>query len=163
MSDALAEYLATGYQPDREYLDGQVLERNVGEGRHSYALAVLGAWLCGHQKRLGVVTLASQRVQVSQTRFRVPDVCVVKKEDFGDIITSPPLLCIEVLSPEDRWNRVQESIDDYLRFGVPEIWVIDPALAKAWVCTPGAGPRLLEDGVLRWNGLSLELREILPE
>jgi len=53
----------------------------------------------------------------------------------------PPLLCVEILSPEDRspedrWSRVQESISDYLRFGVPEIWVIDPQNAMAWVSTP---------------------------
>ena len=67
-------------------------------------------------------TLTEQRVQVSAMHFWVPDLCVIRKEDFAEIIQRPPLLCIEILSPEDRWIRLQESIDDYLQFGVPEIW-----------------------------------------
>ena len=159
----LAEYLATDYQPDREYIDGVVLERNAGFGPHGLFQAALGGWLCAQQKRLLLCTLIAQRVQVSETHIRVPDVCVVRKEDFANIVRRPPVLCVEILSPEDRWNRVQDSIADYLRFGVPEIWVIDPEEAKAWTCTPEGGLRQVADGVLRWNGLSIELREILPD
>ena len=159
----LAEYLATDYKPDREYVDGEVLESNVGQGTHSYTQTALGAWLYGQQKAHGMRTLTEQRVQVSAMHFRVPALCVIRKEDFAEIIQRPPLLCIEILSPEDRWSRLQESIDDYLQFGVPEIWVIDPKDAKLWICTPAGGVRLAADNILRWNDLTLELREILPE
>src|SRR5580658_7564668 len=98
---SLAEYLATDYQPDREYLDGEVVERNVGQGPHSYAQAVLGAWLHDHRKPWGVTTLSAQRVQLSESRCRVPDLCLVKKADFANIIQRPPLLCVEILSPDD--------------------------------------------------------------
>jgi Uma2 family endonuclease len=157
----LAEYLATDYKPDREYVDGEVRERNPGQGPHSYTQMALGAGFYAQQKRWGVLTLPEQRVQVSETHYRVPDLCVVRKEDFAKIIRQPPLLCIEILSPEDRWNRLQESIDDYLQSGVPEIWVIDPEDAKAWLCTP-VGVRLVADNILRWKDLTIELREIQP-
>lgn len=160
---SLAEYLATDYKPDCEYIDGLLLERNAGYGPHSYVLAALAAWLCGQTKRWGQFTLSVQRVKVSETRIRVPDLCVVRKEDFANIIQRPPLLCVEILSPEDRWNRVQESIDDYLQFGVPEIWVIDPEEAKAWICTPEGGQRLVANGVLSWKDVSIQLRELLPD
>ena len=159
----LAEYLATDYQPDCEYVDGQVLERNVGQGPHSYIQAMLIAWLVAQQKRWEVITLPEQRVQVSETHFRIPDLCVIRKEDFADVIHRPPLLCIEILSPDDRWSRVQESIDDYLALGVPDVWVIDPYGGKAWTCTPAVGVRLVPDNILRWKDLTVELREILPE
>lgn len=160
---SLAEYLATDYKPDREYIDGQLLERNVGQGPHSYAQATLADSLVAQQKRLGVITLTAQRVQVSATHYRVPGLCIIRKEDFGGIIRRPPLLCVEILSPEDRWNRLQESIDDYLQFGVPEIRVVDPEDRKAWICTQAAGIRLVGDGILRWNDLAVELNEILPD
>jgi len=160
---SLAQYLATDYKPDREYIDGEVVERNVGQGPHGHVQLALGAWFYGHQKRWGVRTIPEQRVQVSEWHFRVPDLCVVRKEDFANIIQRPPLLCVEVLSPDDRWNRVQDSIDDYLQFGVPEIWVVDPQEAKAWICSPEGGPRLVTDGVLRWKDASIELREVLPD
>jgi Uma2 family endonuclease len=68
------------------------------------------------------------RVQVSPTRYRVPDVCVRKVPAAREqIIRTAPLLCIEVLSPEDRAARMQQKIRDALDMGVREVWVADPA------------------------------------
>jgi Uma2 family endonuclease len=51
------------------------------------------------------------------------------------IITRPPLIVIEILSPEDRLSRFQDRIDDYLAFGVENIWVIDPERREAYTAT----------------------------
>jgi hypothetical protein len=32
---------------------------------------------------------------------------------------------------------MQERVDDYVAFGVPNIWVLDPAKRRAYVCTHG--------------------------
>ena len=56
----------------------------------------------------------------------------------GQIFRVPPFICIEVLSPEDRISRTNEKIADYLTFGVPYVWILDPQTRKAWRCTPGA-------------------------
>ena len=53
------------------------------------------------------------------------------------IITRPPLIVIEVLSPEDTLRAYQQRIDDYLNFGIPHIWILDPALEKTWAATRG--------------------------
>ena len=54
------------------------------------------------RKELGIKVYAEQRVQVSPTRFRIPDVTVVKTSQIqGEIFTSPPHLCIEILSKDD--------------------------------------------------------------
>jgi len=50
------------------------------------------------------------------------------------VFTTPPFICIEILSPEDRWVRMQERIDDFLAFGVPYIWILDPQSRKAYAC-----------------------------
>jgi Uma2 family endonuclease len=60
----------------------------------------------------------------------------------------PPFLCIEVLSPEDRLNRMQEKIDDYLRFGVRFVWVIDPYQRRAWIYSADAAGEI-QDGLMR--------------
>ncbi|WP_225154507.1 Uma2 family endonuclease, partial [Bradyrhizobium sp. NBAIM08] len=52
-------------------------------------------------------------------------------------MTEPPFICIEILSPEDRVPRVQNRIEDYVRFGVPYVWMFDPAQRRAWRCLPG--------------------------
>ena len=70
---------------------------------------------------------SSSRVQVSSTRFRIPDICVLVG-DFPteQIFRTPPFLAIEVLSKKDRKRDVLEKVEDYLRFGVPYVWVINP-------------------------------------
>jgi Uma2 family endonuclease len=79
----------------------------------------------------------------------VPDVCVaLGPEPDEQIFTTPPFLCIEILSPEDRIGRVQETIDDYLRFGVRYVWLIDPYQRRAWIYTQDE-IREVRDGLLR--------------
>jgi Uma2 family endonuclease len=68
------------------------------------------------------------RVQAKPTRFRVPDICVLRKDAPREqIVAQPPLLCIEILSPEDTVRRTRERVRDFLDMGVPEVWVVDPA------------------------------------
>jgi Uma2 family endonuclease len=75
-------------------------------------------------------------VQVSSTRFRVPDVCVLRKGAPRDqIVVEPPLLCIEVLSPEDTMGRTRQRVRDFLSMGVLEVWIVDPAARSISVCT----------------------------
>jgi Uma2 family endonuclease len=111
------EYLHTVYEPDCDYVDGVVLERNVGEKDHSKAQLAILSYLWERSKRRSLFVIQSQRIRISATRYRVPDICVVAgPEPDEQIFTSPPFLCIEILSPEDRMSRMQRKIDDYLTF-----------------------------------------------
>ena len=56
-------------------------------------------------------------------------------QTIGQIFTSPPHLCIEILSKDDTMVYMQEKIDDYLCFGVPYVWIINPRLRKGYVAT----------------------------
>jgi Uma2 family endonuclease len=132
----ISEYLATSYHPDREYVDGAILERNVGEYDHSRLQGAVTAWFYNRRRELRIQALPEQRVQVSRDRFRIPDVCVTAGPDPGEqILTSPPLICIEIISRDDRMIDLQAKIDDYLDFGVPNVWLIDPRARRAWHCT----------------------------
>jgi Uma2 family endonuclease len=131
------EYLHTSYSPDCDYVDGVVMERNLGERDHSRLQGLLVGLFFVNRKKWGIHVYPEQRIQVKPTRFRVPDLCVLAgAEPQEQIFTVPPLVCIEILSSEDRWSRVQERIDDYLLFGVPYVWVIDPRTRKAFEFTP---------------------------
>jgi Uma2 family endonuclease len=77
----------------------------------------------------------------------VPDIAVLRTRPSGGIITEPPFLCIEILSPDDRMQEMQERIDDYLAVGVRYVWVIHPHTRRAFVYT-GEGMREAKDGVL---------------
>jgi Uma2 family endonuclease len=130
------EYLNTSYDPDREYVDGEVVERNLGEKTHSTIQGNLILCLGARRKEWGIRAYPEQRVQVSRTRFRIPDVTVVKvSQEQGEIFTNPPHLCIEILSKDDTMQYMQQKIDDYLTFGVPYVWIINPRNRKGYVVT----------------------------
>ena len=144
---SVEEYLRTAYEPDCDYVDGVVLERNVGEKSHAKVQKRLMWYLEQHYRAIFVIQ--ETRVQISATRYRVPDLCVIAgPEPAEEVFTTPPFLCVEILSPEDRMGRMNVKIGDYLAFGVPYVWVIDPQTHKAWIYT-AQGMSEVNDGVLR--------------
>lgn len=145
----VAEYLRTVYRPDREYLEGQILERNVGEYDPARLQGLILARLFREERRWKIRVVPECRVQVKADRYRVPDVCVLRADaPVEQIIQTPPLLCVEVLSPEDRISEMQERIDDYLAMGVEHVWMIDPRTRRGWDITV-EGMREARDGILR--------------
>jgi Uma2 family endonuclease len=154
---SVEEYLRTSYRPDCDYVDGEVQERNLGERDHSTLQFQLLMYLGLRQEQWGVRVYPEQRVQVSGTRFRVPDICVTLGQPDEQIFTRPPFLCIEILSREDRMSRVRERVDDYLAMGVPYVWVLDPATRSAYSITPAEGWREVKDGVLRTANPAIEV------
>src|ERR1700674_271801 len=94
------EYLHTSYDPDCDYVDGAIVERNVGELDHSDLQSEIVAYFRARKQKLGVRAFSELRLQVSRTRFRVPDVCVVAGKPTEQILTKPPLIAIEILSKD---------------------------------------------------------------
>jgi hypothetical protein len=90
-------YLCTTYESDREYVDGEILQRNWGEVDHSALQALLGSWFVNQRKQLGIHVLTEIRTQVASTRFRIPDIAVTLDKPSGRILKTPPFLCIEIL------------------------------------------------------------------
>ncbi len=122
------EYLRTSFEgPDCEYVDGEVVERNMGEIPHADVQGNLYRLLWRFRKTLGIRVMTELRVQIHPRRFRVPDISVWRDDNIGTHIpTVPPFLAVEILSPEDRMVRIVPKIEDYLSIGVEWVWVIDP-------------------------------------
>jgi Uma2 family endonuclease len=143
------EYLRTSFHPDCDFIEGAVLERNVGMRRHSYAQAEIAAWFVQHRPVLHLQPLTELRTRVGPNRIRIPDVAVSEMPlPDEEVFTSPPYLCIEVMSPDDTVAAMQDRLDDYLNFGVPNIWVIDPWKHRGWRVT-AEGWATAIDGVMR--------------
>ena len=144
----VSEYVGTSYRPDCDYVDGVVLERNLGEKDQSGLQGAITAWFRQHRAEWNIRVYPELRVQVSPTRFRVPDVCLIARDAPDEqIITHPPVACIEILSRRDTVNGMQERVEDYQKFGVENIWVIDPAARRGYDYKPGAIFEVLEFGV----------------
>jgi Uma2 family endonuclease len=121
------EYLRTSWSPDREFVDGRIEERNLGEKEHSILQRFLTVLFAMNRAAWGVEVFPELRTQTQATRFRVPDVLVVRAEEkFERYVTQPPLIAIEILSPEDTLRAMQEKAAEYRQFGVEHIWIIDP-------------------------------------
>jgi Uma2 family endonuclease len=143
------EYLRTSYRPDRDYVDGEVLERNLGERDHSRPQMRLIMFFGAREKEWRVVVMPEQRVQVKPHRFRIPDICVVREDDPDEpIVATPPLICIEILSKDDTFKSLTERLDDYVAMGVSNIWVIEPHTRRGYVYNSD-GFLEAKDGVLR--------------
>jgi Uma2 family endonuclease len=133
------EYLRTVYRPDCDYIDGEVQERNTGEKPHSRLQSFFIRFFAQVEVALNVETLVEQRLQVSGTRYRIPDVMLVSLSDVDPrIVRTAPLLCIEILSSEDRMSKLQERLDDYASMGVQSMWVIDPWRGTAYAAQGNA-------------------------
>ncbi len=120
-------YLRSSYEPDAEYVDGEIEERPMGEFDHALWQQAIQKWFWQHEKEWDIRGLPELRVQVAATRYRVPDVTVLdRNQPTEQIITRPPIAVFEVLSPEDSLQRLKRKLEDYRAMGIPEIWVIDP-------------------------------------
>lgn len=135
---SVREYLATSYRPDCDYVDGRIEERNLGEYDHGFLQLYLGQLFMNNREAWKIRVVTDVRTQVSSSHFRVPDLSVLRADAPKEqIITHPPLIIIEILSPEDRLSRFQDRIDDYLVFGVENIWIIDPERRTAYTASTG--------------------------
>ncbi len=158
-------YLNRVYRPDRDFVDGEVLRRNVGEMPHaSVQKFFIGYFLSGEQE-LRVRVYPEQRVQTSETHYRVADICVVRGDaPWEGIVHTPPLLCIEVLSPKDRMSRVQERIDDFIAMGVAAVWVVNPRKRSVFVAERSATLQLAGDVLmLEGTGVRIPVPSIFAE
>ena len=78
------------------------------------------------------------RVHTAPTRVRAPDACASWEDPCTDIMEVAPLVCIEVISPEDRFTDLMEKLDEYVAMGVKYNWIVDPWRRKAYAYRRGS-------------------------
>ena len=157
-----AEYLRTTYRPDCDYVDGVVLERNLGQFDHSTLQMLVLLALQAHAAEWNVLVRPELRLKIRPRKYRIPDVMVLPAgTKHPPVIEEPPLLCVEIVSPDDRLKQLTERAQDYTSLGVPETWILDPETRKAYVYSE-AGLHELMPGVsvLRSGGLELDIAKL---
>jgi Uma2 family endonuclease len=121
-----------------ELVNGRLVERHMG---------ILACWVASELTRvlgnhcrehqLGWVFASSgdagyQGVPDSPRTVRKPDVSFVRYGRFSDeelpggYARIAPDLIAEVISPNDKYEEVDEKIEEYLRAGVRLVWIISP-------------------------------------
>ena len=159
------EYLSTDWSPDREFVDGRIEERNVGEKEHSIIQRYLTFLFTLKRGEWGVEVFPELRTQIAARNFRVPDVLVVLAgQSFQRYLKHPPLIAVEVLSSEDRLSNIEDKAGQYHHFGIPHIWIVDPQSRQVYRYTP-AGLEKIQTGELTVPGtpIRVDLSEMFAE
>ena len=131
---SLEEYLNTAYDPDLEFVDGVLVERNVGDWLHSLIQSNVLFALRRKYPHLKVV--AEFRSSTTSTRYRLPDVTVLLSAPKTRYLFEAAFLVVEVLSEGDVMSVVIEKLKEYAAKGVGNIWLIDPRLQLLWTYQP---------------------------
>jgi Uma2 family endonuclease len=121
------EYLNTSYEPDMEYVNGQLVERHVGEFIHGRLQILIGILLGARERERRFRVVTEVRVKVSDApRYRIPDLSVKALPYRSTPILLQPDLVIEILSPDDEPGELVVKIADYTNAGIPYIWIVNP-------------------------------------
>jgi Uma2 family endonuclease len=130
----VGEYLGSVYRPDVDFVDGVLVDRNVGEFDHGKLQRALLFAFARLEDAGSFYTILEQRVQISADTYRVPDLCLLRNDELPEkIVYRAPLLCVEILSRRDSVAAMQSRCLDYLRMGVPEVWIVDGAERSTYV------------------------------
>jgi len=127
MCVSVEEYLRSSYEPDAEYVDGQIEERPMGEYDHSAWLRAIVFWFQLQAGNAQIRVCPELRVQVAPNNFLVPDVTLLdRNRPIEQIVTYPPVAVFEIFSREDTLKRVMKKCERYEKMGIRTILVLDP-------------------------------------
>jgi len=132
------EYLHTSFPGvDCEYRDGELVERALPDTFHAEAQLMLGAFFLPFRKTLSLYAYTEARLKLREGLYLIPDVCVFWPSRPGLVPDVPPLVAIEMLSPDDRMSVVREKLQEYRAWGVGHVWLVDPHSRRLYTCDTG--------------------------
>jgi len=137
---SLDEYLHTAYEPDRDFVDGVLLERHVGTQRHAFLQGILVVFFSRYRKSHRIYAFPECRLLVNAAtgRHRIPDVMVLEAPYVkGKVAVDVPAITVEIKSPDDTFDDLVDRCFDYEKLGVLNIIVMDPDNQRAWLFRQG--------------------------
>lgn len=133
------EYLRTAFPDlDKEYRDGELVERSLPDYLHSKTQGLLVAFFVALRKTISVFACPELRLKLRPNIFLIPDVSVFFPDEPREPVPgTPPQIAIEILSPDDRLAKVREKLEEYRTWGVPHVWLVDPHFRRLYTCDKG--------------------------
>jgi len=156
---SVQDYLHRTEKPYCEYVDGVLYPKAVPTKLHALIQKLLMRLLDAQ----GVEALGEMHVRLSPTKYLIPDV-IAAPVIQGPYPTDPVLLCVEILSPEDRVGAMLAKCEQYHAWGVPFCWVVDPEKQTAWQYHSGGEPEHVDrGGMLTAGTLTVRLHELFAD
>jgi Uma2 family endonuclease len=135
---SVEDYLHTSFPDlDREYRDGEVLERSMPDYLHSRTQIRLGAFFESHCNKLSIYACSELRLKLRDGLYLIPDVAVFWPSEPPSVPDFPPLIAIEILSPDDRLTPVREKLQEFRNWGAGHVWLVDPYSRRLYTCDTG--------------------------
>jgi Uma2 family endonuclease len=142
----------------RELIQGELRERPSSMTTRRYSdCTVCGqvayhliSWRRSRPKPWGSIVVGEARVRLRRDplTFVGVDVAYLSPETKpasprkAGYVDGPPVLAVEVLSPSDTIDEIDDKVDEYLDAGVAIVWVVDPRHSTVTVYRPDAKPQL---------------------
>ena len=145
------EYLALAFpdRPEPDYVHGEVVERALPAPIHAQIQVLLGILFARLQPHVRLILMSELRVRIEEDLFRVIDFAVYRdRRPEGRFATEPAFIAIEIVSPDDNYHNLTQRLEDYRRWGVPHVWLVDPWLKRLYEHT--------EAGLLQRASLALQ-------
>lgn len=133
------EYLRMSFD-DRaaEYVDGELVERSLPNKSHSRTQARLVGYFEQIRTGAALYVCPELRVRVAEKKYRIVDAAVyAHREPTGELPLELPLIVIEIVSPDDRYEELMQRLEEFRVWGVPNVWLVDPGLARIYVYSDG--------------------------
>ncbi len=118
-----------------ELREAKVTKRNPSHSRTTGSLTrILGNWLQTQPKPRGAVYSNEAYFRIRndpETNVGV-DIAVSTAEQAANtkkkatFVDGPPVLAVEVLSPNDKQKDINEAVEEYLVCGTKQVWIVDP-------------------------------------
>jgi Uma2 family endonuclease len=158
-----------------ELIRGKVVPVCRPNYMHGVLMSEMGGELRAFVKKrkLGDVVVGDSGVYLERgpDTVRGPDVYFIsakrkpEKQDRAGYLKVAPELCVEIVSPSDKWSDIKGKVDQFLAFGVKLVWVIDPKTRSAHVYRAGGsvvaiGPGGVLSGEQILPGFELPLKEL---
>lgn len=157
---SVEEYGHMTFEHDAEYVLGRIIYRPRPQFPHARLQATLTTHFCNGEPEWGLIAVTEQRVRIAPGIFRIPDICLLRQPPGCGNVTEPPVIAIEILSPDESAKELSAKIVEYLDFGVEAVWVMDPLERNGTVYPRDSRPRLVEDGIFRHGSIEVNIRAL---
>ena len=157
-----ADYLEMTFDgPEAEYVEGEIQERSLPTNAHSAAANWIQGMFFMASRKQPLFPRPELRMRVSPRCLRVADLAVFAHQPPSNVnpTVEVPHVVVEIVSPDDRHDELMVKLADYQAFGVPHIWLADPALRSLSIYRDGSLTSVPELTLLEF-GLSLKLAEV---
>jgi Uma2 family endonuclease len=131
-------YLATHFEREPELVHGELVERPLPNFPHGDLQLDLGSRLRALRHGYPVFTGVEVRIRMAADLIRIPDISMWEGTEPDPLPTTPPLLVVEVSSPDDRLGAMLQKLEEYRAWGVRHVWLVEPDLRRMHVYDQGS-------------------------